>query len=48
MLRLPFTAFEAHRTEASFDPSHLRRMGVLAIGREFHADVSVAAIRLYA
>ncbi len=47
-LRLPFTAFEAHRTEVAFNAAHLRRMGVLAIGREFQADVSVAAVRLYA
>ena len=46
-LHLPFTAFDAHRTEVAFDPAHLRRMGVLAIGREFAADVSVAAVRLY-
>lgn len=46
-LRLPFAEFEAHRTDAPFDPARLRRIGVLAIGEAFRADVSVAAVRLY-
>ncbi len=46
-LRFPFAAFQAHRTDAPFDPATLRRMGILAIGREMVADVSVAAVRLY-
>lgn len=45
--RFPFTAFEPHRTEATFDPARLRRIGILAIGREFRADVAVAGLRLY-
>nr|WP_299046785.1 CIA30 family protein [uncultured Tateyamaria sp.] len=43
---LPFTAFKPHRTEAVFDPAGLRRIGILAIGREMDADVAVAAVRL--
>lgn len=46
-LRVPFDAFEAHRTEASFDASQLRRIGVLAIGRAFEADITVASVRFY-
>lgn len=46
-LRVPFTAFEAHKTDKIFDPSRLRRIGVLAIGRVFRADVAISAIRLY-
>ena len=46
-LRLPFTSFEPHRTDVIFDPARLRRIGILAIGRVFDADVSVSAIRLY-
>lgn len=45
--RLPFDSFEAHRTEAAFDPARLRRVGLLAIGREFDADIAVANLRLY-
>ena len=43
---LPFASFAPHRTDAAFDPSELRRMGVLAIGREFRADIAVASVRL--
>lgn len=44
---LPFEAFKAHRTEAAFDPARLRRVGILAIGRVFEADIAVANLRLY-
>ena len=47
ILRLPFDAFEAHRTDAAFDPATLRRIGVLAIGRIFDADIAVASVTLY-
>jgi hypothetical protein len=46
-IRLPFDSFEAHRTSADFDAATLRRVGILAIGRVFEADVTVAAVRLY-
>lgn len=46
-LRLPFVNFAPHRVEARFDPSRLRRIGVLAIGRVFEADIAVAGLRLY-
>jgi hypothetical protein len=45
--RFAFADFVPHRTTAVFDPGRLRRIGVLAIGRVFEADVSVAAVRLY-
>ncbi|SLN64681.1 CIA30 family protein [Roseisalinus antarcticus] len=47
LLRFPFESFEPHRTDAPFEPSGLRRVGVLGIGRVFDADVAVSAIRLY-
>ena len=47
VLRLPFDAFVAHRTDASFDPANLRRVGILAIGRVFRAELSVASVALY-
>lgn len=46
-LRLPFDTFVSHKTDALFDPAQLRRIGILAIGKEFRADVAVANVRLY-
>ncbi|MEX0310995.1 MAG: CIA30 family protein [Tateyamaria sp.] len=46
-VRFPFDTFEAHRTDAAFDPAQLRRVGVLAIGREITADVSISGVRFY-
>lgn len=46
-LRLPWSAFEAHRTDVPFDPARLRRIGLLAIGSQMQADVAVSSIRLY-
>ena len=46
--RIPFARFQPHRTTVRFDPLHLRRVGVLAIGREMTADVSVAEFGFYA
>ncbi len=46
-LRIPFTAFQAHKTDVAFDPAELRRIGILAIGRVFEADVAVARIQFY-
>ncbi|ROT95865.1 CIA30 family protein [Histidinibacterium lentulum] len=47
-VRLPFAGVEPHRTAAPFDPARLRRIGLVAIGREFGADLSVADLRFYA
>lgn len=47
LLRIPFTAFRSHKTDVVFDPARLRRIGVLAIGRAFDADVSVGRIAFY-
>ena len=47
IIRIPFADFEPHRIDAAFDPARLRRIGILAIGREFDADVTISAIRLY-
>jgi hypothetical protein len=45
---LPFSEFAPHRTERPFNPGRLRRLGVVAIGREFEADIAIADIRFYA
>lgn len=46
-LRIAFNTFLPHKTDTIFDPRHLRRIGVLAIGREFHALIAVAGLRFY-
>ncbi|MBK1670308.1 CIA30 family protein [Rhodovibrio sodomensis] len=47
-IRLPFDGFTAHRIDAPLDLSRLRRIGLVAIGREFRADLAVADLRFYA
>lgn len=44
---LPFSQFQPHRLSTPLDLSKLRRLGLVAIGREFHADLAVAEIALY-
>jgi hypothetical protein len=46
-IRLPFFNFQPHRIEETLDPARLRRIGVLAIGRQMQADISVARVELY-
>lgn len=46
-LKLPFSDFLLHRLEVPLDRSSLRRLGLVAIGRAFHADLAVARIALY-
>lgn len=47
-LRLPFSAFELHRTDIPLDTSRVRRLGLIAIGRAFEADLALARLALYA
>jgi hypothetical protein len=44
-VQVPFAALEAYRTDATFAPSELRRVGVVAVGREFAVDVAVSDVR---
>ena len=46
-VRLPFAKFEAHRIDMPMDVTCLRRIGLVAIGRAFEADLSVAGVRFY-
>ena len=46
-LRFPFPDFEPHKTEHVLDPAKLRRIGIVAVGRVFHADVAVSDARLF-
>lgn len=44
---LPFAGFTPHRTDQPLRLERLRRIGVVAIGRTFEADVAIADIRFY-
>ena len=46
-VKVPFATFTAHKLDVVFDPKYLRRIGILAIGREFNALVAVSSIRFY-
>ncbi len=44
-ITLPFADFTPHRLDAPFDPATLRRIGIVAIGRAFEADITVRDLR---
>jgi hypothetical protein len=46
-LQLPFRGFTPHRLDAPFDPRQLRRLGLVAIGRAFEADLALGGLRFY-
>lgn len=45
--RLPFADFQPHRIDAALDRARLRRLGVVAIGRAFVADLAIRGLRFY-
>lgn len=47
-IRIPFGDFKPHKTDIPLDVTRIRRMGVLAIGRVFSADIALSAVRLVA
>jgi hypothetical protein len=46
-IHLPFAAFVPHRIEIPLSIARLRRLGLVAIGRNFDADLSIARLALY-
>lgn len=44
---LPFTTFVPYRLDAALDTARLRRIGLVAIGRAFQADLAVCRIEFY-
>jgi len=46
-LHLPFAEFSPYRTGKALDVSRLKRIGVVAIGREFRADICIGRLGLY-
>jgi Complex I intermediate-associated protein 30 (CIA30) len=46
-VRLAFADFAPHRIDVPLDVRRLRRIGLVAIGRAFAADLAVSALRFY-
>ena len=46
-IALPFSGFLPYRTEVPLDIRQLRRLGVVAIGRAFEADIAIGRLRFY-
>lgn len=46
-VRLSFAAFSPHRIDRPLDLGTLRRIGVVAIGREMRADLCIGRVGLY-
>ncbi len=46
-VNLPFASFEAYRTGRALDLGKLKRIGLVAIGRDFEAQLCVSDIRFY-
>ena len=44
---VPFSDFEPYRIEAPLDVTKLRRLGLVAIGRQFQADLQVCHLEFY-
>ena len=46
-IRFPFNDFIQSRTDLALNASQLKRVGVIAIGRSFHADIAIGGIRFF-
>ena len=46
-LRLPFDDFQPHRLESPLAPGRIRRIGLVAIGRAFQADLCLGRLAFY-
>ena len=46
-MRLPFGAFEGYRTSRPLRLERLKRIGVVAIGRDFEANLCLGGLRVY-
>lgn len=47
VIRIPFSSFEAYRIKTRLDTSRLIRLGLVAIGRNFAADLCLGDLRFY-
>lgn len=46
-IQLPFSLFTPHRTKLPLNIQLLRRLGLVAIGKSFTADLALSSIRLF-
>ncbi len=46
-IQLPFADFTPHRLTSPLDLKSLIRLGIVAIGKAFYADIAVARLRFY-
>ena len=46
-VELPFTEFEPNKTQNAFNPANIRRVGIIAVGRAFHADITIHQLEFY-
>ena len=46
-IRIPFASLKPYKTTRKFSPEELIRIGVVAIGRDFKADLCLASLRFY-
>jgi hypothetical protein len=46
-VRVPFAEFEGYRIGAAFDPAKLERIGIVAYGRTFTADLCIGRVAFY-
>ena len=44
-VQLPFDSFVPYRTDIPLDPHRLRRIGMVAIGRDFSCDLALGGLR---
>lgn len=47
IIRIPFADIAPHRTTAEFRQDRLKRIGLVAIGRDFKADLCVESVKFY-
>jgi hypothetical protein len=47
-VRLAFDGFDKHRTDIALNITRLRRVGIVAIGRAFSADLALGGMRFFA
>jgi len=46
--RIPFSKFEAYKTSKNFSQGEIIRIGLVAIGREYKANICMASVNFYA
>jgi hypothetical protein len=46
-IRFPFVDFTPYRIDTPLDPQKLRRIGIVAIGRAFTADIAISGLRFF-